>query len=124
MVEERFNNCKNYQCNVQNVPIVSLNKKRYPYSLVLIASRNGFEREFTIKLSWIEGLMVDSNLDNVKAQIRTLLMPETYILELEHPNCEAVAFTLYLKDFTVAKTQSTNGQWRVCFWRLVSKVFA
>ena len=37
-------------------------------------------------------------------------MPETYILELEHPNCEAVAFTLYLKDFTVAKTQSTNGQ--------------
>jgi len=31
-------------------PIVSLTKKFYPYSLVLAGSRNGFERDFTIKL--------------------------------------------------------------------------
>jgi len=31
-------------------PVVSLSKKLYPYYLVLVGSRNGFEREFTIKL--------------------------------------------------------------------------
>ena len=30
--------------------VVSLSKKLYPYCLVLVGSRNGFEREFTIKL--------------------------------------------------------------------------
>ena len=31
----------------------------YPYCLVLVGSRNGFERDFTIKLKSIEGLMED-----------------------------------------------------------------
>ena len=30
-------------------PIVSLSKKRYPHCLVLVGSRNGFERDFTIE---------------------------------------------------------------------------
>ena len=40
-------------------PFVFLSKKLYPYCLVLVGSRNGFERIFTIKLKWIEGLMED-----------------------------------------------------------------
>ena len=31
-------------------PVVSLNKKLYPYCLVLVGSRNGFECDITIKL--------------------------------------------------------------------------
>ena len=31
-------------------PGVSLSKKRYPCCLVLVGSRNGFERDFTIQL--------------------------------------------------------------------------
>ena len=31
--------------------------KNYPYCLVLIGSRNGFERDFIIELKLIEGLM-------------------------------------------------------------------
>ena len=31
-------------------PVVSLSKKLYPYCLVLVGSRNGFERDFTIEL--------------------------------------------------------------------------
>jgi len=31
-------------------PVVSLSKKLYPYCLVLVGSRNGFEREFTTEL--------------------------------------------------------------------------
>ena len=38
-------------------PVVSLSMKRYPYCLVLVGSRNGFERDFTIELNEIEGLM-------------------------------------------------------------------
>ena len=33
-----------------NRPVVSLSKKLYSYCLVLVGSRNGFERDFTIKL--------------------------------------------------------------------------
>ena len=40
-------------------PVVSLSKKLYPYCLVLGGSRNGFERDFTIELKLIEGLMED-----------------------------------------------------------------
>ena len=40
-------------------PVVSLSKKLYPYCLVLVGSRNRFERGFTIKLKQIEGLMKD-----------------------------------------------------------------
>ena len=40
-------------------PIVSLIKKLYPYCLVLVGSRNGFESDFTIKFKQIEGLMED-----------------------------------------------------------------
>jgi len=40
-------------------PVVSLSKKLYPYCLVLVASRNGFQREFTIELKQFEGLMED-----------------------------------------------------------------
>jgi len=36
-----------------------LSKKRYHYCLVLDGSRNGFERDFTIELKSIEGLMKD-----------------------------------------------------------------
>ena len=38
------------------VPVVSLTKKLYPYCLVLVGSRNGLERDFTIKLKLIKGL--------------------------------------------------------------------
>ena len=31
-------------------PVVSLSKKLYPYCLVLVGSRNGFERDITIEL--------------------------------------------------------------------------
>ena len=31
-------------------PVVSLSKKLYPYCLVLVGSRTGFERDFTIEL--------------------------------------------------------------------------
>jgi len=31
-------------------PVVPLSKKLYPYCLVLVGSRNGFEHDFTIKL--------------------------------------------------------------------------
>ena len=31
-------------------PVVSLSKKLYPYCLLLVCSRNGFEREFTIEI--------------------------------------------------------------------------
>jgi len=37
-------------------PVVSLSKKLYPYCLVLVGTRKGFERDFT---KWIEGLMED-----------------------------------------------------------------
>ena len=33
-----------------NTPVVSLSKKLYPCCLVLVGSRNGFERDFTIEL--------------------------------------------------------------------------
>ena len=39
--------------------VVSLSKKLYPYCLVLVGSRNGFERDFTIELKEIKGLMED-----------------------------------------------------------------
>ena len=39
--------------------VVSLSKKRYPYCLVLVGFRNGFERNFTTELKQIEGLMED-----------------------------------------------------------------
>ena len=32
-------------------PVGSLTKKLYPYCLVLVGSRNGFEREFTIEIN-------------------------------------------------------------------------
>ena len=40
-------------------PVVSLSKKLYPYCLVLVGSKNGFERDFTIELKQFEGLMED-----------------------------------------------------------------
>ena len=40
-------------------PVVSLSKKLYPCCLVLVGSRNGFERDFTIELNYIQGLMED-----------------------------------------------------------------
>jgi len=48
-----------YQCNgihhkiiyiTYQAPVVSLSKKLYPYGLVLVGSRNGFERDFTVEL--------------------------------------------------------------------------
>ena len=43
------------KCNVTATslivyPVVSLSKKLYPYCLVLVGSRNGFERDITIEL--------------------------------------------------------------------------
>ena len=34
----------------RNVEVVGSSEKHYPYCLVLVGSRNGFEREFTIEL--------------------------------------------------------------------------
>ena len=42
-----------------NAPVVPLGKKPYACCLVLVRSRNGFERDFTIELKLIEGLIVD-----------------------------------------------------------------
>ena len=39
--------------------VVTLSKKLYRYCLVLVGSRNGFERDFTNELKQIEGLMED-----------------------------------------------------------------
>jgi len=43
-----------YTCNIvkKAAPskVVSLSKKLYPYYLILVGSRNRFERDFTIKL--------------------------------------------------------------------------
>ena len=36
--------------SLSKAPVVSLSKKLYPCCLVLVASSNGFERDFTIKL--------------------------------------------------------------------------
>ena len=38
---------------------VPLSKKLHPYCLVLVGFRNGFERDFTIELKQIEGLIED-----------------------------------------------------------------
>jgi len=35
---------------LSKAPVVSLSKKHYPPCLVLVGSRNGFDRYFTIKL--------------------------------------------------------------------------
>ena len=58
-------------CNVEVVgsspikgPVVSLSKKLYPYCVVLVGSRNRFERDFTIELNKLRVLW---NIDlNVK----------------------------------------------------------
>ena len=43
------------------VPIISFIKNSYPHCLVLVRSRNGFERDFTMELKQIEGLIEDLN---------------------------------------------------------------
>ena len=40
-----------------NPPVVSLSNKLYFNYLVLVGSRNGFERDFTTELKSIESLM-------------------------------------------------------------------
>jgi len=45
-------------------PVVYLSKKLYPNCLVLVGSRNGFERDFTIELNEIEGLMEDCKISS------------------------------------------------------------
>ena len=45
--------------DTSNTPVVSLSNNHYPYCLVLVGSRNGFERGFTIELKQSEGLMED-----------------------------------------------------------------
>ena len=44
---------RNVEVVGSQAPVVSLSKKRYPYCLVLIGSRNGFESNFTIELNYI-----------------------------------------------------------------------
>jgi len=44
------------ECSYMNT-VVSLSKKLYPYCLVLVGSRNGLERDFTIELKQIKELM-------------------------------------------------------------------
>ena len=39
--------------------VVSLSKQRYSHCVVLVGSRNGIERDFTIELEYIAGLMED-----------------------------------------------------------------
>ena len=45
---------RNVEVVGSQAPVVSLSKKRYPYCLVLVGSRNGFESNFTIELNYIE----------------------------------------------------------------------
>ena len=52
-------NVKVVGSNPIEAPVVSLSKKLYPYYLVLIGSRNGFERDTTIELKYTEGIMED-----------------------------------------------------------------
>ena len=40
-------------------PVVSLSKKLYPYCLILLDSRNEFERDIKIELNSIENLTED-----------------------------------------------------------------
>ena len=57
-------------CNVEVVgsspikgPVVSLSKKLYPYCVVLVGSRNRFERDFTIELNKLRVLWkIDLNV--------------------------------------------------------------
>ena len=44
---------------ISSDPVVSLNTKFYSHCLILVASRNGFKLDFTIKVNWIEGHMED-----------------------------------------------------------------
>ena len=53
LIEDIFYSCKDrwVHDNVRapsKAPVVSLSKKLYPYCLVLVGSRNRFERDFTI----------------------------------------------------------------------------
>jgi len=52
----------------RNVEVVCSSpiKKIYPYCLVLVGSRSRFERDLTIKLKYIEGLMEDIKYLNIK----------------------------------------------------------
>jgi len=44
-------------------PVVSLSKKLYSYCLVLVGSRNGFNRDFIIKLKKLRALWkIDLNV--------------------------------------------------------------
>jgi len=64
-------------CARSKVPVVSLSKKLYPYYLVLVGSRIGFERDITIKLKSIEGLVKDC----LKCQISALVKHPQNIIE-------------------------------------------
>ena len=66
-------------------PVVSLSNKLYPYCLVLVGSRNGFEREFTIELKYIEGFMEDW----LKCQISPLV-------KYQHQHFNIVLFQNYV----------------------------
>ena len=47
----------------QKAPVVSLRRKLYPYCLVLVGSRNGFERDSTIELNKLRALWkIDLNV--------------------------------------------------------------
>jgi len=47
-------------------PVVSLSKKLYPYCLVLVGSKNGFERDFTIELNKVRPLWkIDLNVNKL-----------------------------------------------------------
>jgi len=61
----------------QKFPVISFIKNSYPHCLVLVGSRNGFERDFTIELKQIEGLIVDSNLCKKAPSLNNVPQPRT-----------------------------------------------
>jgi len=55
---------RDYKGTIYKKKLITLVKRQviqlhYPCCLVLVGSRNGFERDFTIELKYIEGLMED-----------------------------------------------------------------
>ena len=65
---------RNVEVVGSQAPVVSLSKKRYPYCLVLVGSRNGFESNFTIELNYIEEKKGKKQQHNIGFPIFILLL--------------------------------------------------
>ena len=65
---------RNVEVVGSQAPVVSLSKKRYPYCVVLVGSRNGFESNFTIELNYIEEKYGKKQQHNIGFPIFILLL--------------------------------------------------